>query len=57
MNISNIYIYLNIYIWLTRLSTGWVGGEKRKTKVIKKELNPEWKEKFDLVVSGAPPPT
>jgi len=25
-------------------------------KVVKKELNPEWKEKFDLVVSGAPPP-
>lgn len=28
-----------------------VSNEKRKTKVIKKDLNPEWAEKFELVVN------
>ncbi|EKX38147.1 hypothetical protein GUITHDRAFT_77473, partial [Guillardia theta CCMP2712] len=28
-----------------------VGSEKRKSKVIKKDLNPEWNEKFEMVVS------
>jgi Ca2+-dependent lipid-binding protein len=28
-----------------------VSNEKRKTKVIKKDLNPEWGEKFELVVN------
>ena len=27
-----------------------VGKEKRKTKVVKKELAPEWNEKFEIIV-------